>query len=113
MSRTKTGVLTKKRHKKIIKFNKGYKGSHSRLFKVANQEYMHSLKYAYIDRKKRKNDFRRIWIKQINNSIKEKLIKYSKFIKILKRLKIELNRKILSSLSIIDKETFELLIKKE
>ena len=106
MSRTKSGFITKKRHKKIIMFNAGYKGSHSRLFKTANQENMRSLRYAYADRKKRKTLFRQIWIKQINNLAKTNSIKYNILINKLKILKIEVNRKMLSKLSIIDKDIF-------
>lgn len=113
MSRTKTGTITKKRHKKIIKFNKGYSGSHSRLFKVANQEYMKSHKYSYADRKKRKSYFRKTWIKQLNNIAKQNYSSYNKLTKRLKDSKINLNRKILSKLSITDKTTFDILTTKE
>lgn len=110
MSRTKTGFVTKKRHKKIIKFNKGYRGSHSRLFKVSNQQNMRSFTYAYADRRKRKRLFRRLWIKQLNCVAKENSTNYSTFIKKLKSLKIELNRKILSKISINDNKVFKSLI---
>jgi large subunit ribosomal protein L20 len=98
MTRTKAGFVTKKRHKKIITFNKGYQGSHSRLFKVANQENMKSLTYAYNDRRKKKGDFRKIWVKQISNAARINSIKYNELIKSLKVLNIELNRKMLSKL---------------
>ena len=103
MSRTKTGLVTKKRHKKIIKFNSGYSASHSRLFKTANQEYMRSLVNAFSDRKKKKTNFRNLWIKQINNSIRKdsSTSRYSKVTQTLKNSKIAINRKILSKLSII------------
>nr|YP_009541094.1 ribosomal protein L20 [Lepocinclis steinii]AYQ93632.1 ribosomal protein L20 [Lepocinclis steinii] len=112
MSRTKTGFITKKRHKKIIKFNKGYTGSHSRLFKVANQENMHSLSYAYADRRKKKSYFRRVWIKQINNKMKIESSNYNSLVTKLKLLKVDLNRKILAKLSIVDEKVFNVLLKK-
>lgn len=112
MSRTKTGSITKKRHKKIINFNKGFRGSHSRLFKTANQENIHSFSYAYRARKKKKSDFRKIWIKQINNTTRLKALNYSKLIKELKISKINLNRKILSKIAISDSFTFNIIIEK-
>lgn len=109
MSRTKAGFVTKKRHKKIINFNKGFKGSHSRLFKTANQENIHSFSYAYEARKKKKADFRKLWIKRINNVAKTKSSTYSEIIKRLKLSKVELNRKILSKLAISDLFTFNIV----
>lgn len=110
MTRTKGGFISKKRHKKIIDFNKGYYGSQSRLFKIANQENMRSLKYSYNDRRKRKNNFRKIWIKQINNTCKTSSLKYNQIIRLLKLLKIEINRKILSKLIQFDTNIFNNLM---
>nr|YP_009538713.1 ribosomal protein L20 [Lepocinclis ovum]AYQ93756.1 ribosomal protein L20 [Lepocinclis ovum] len=111
MSRTKTGFVTRKRHKKIIRFNKGYRGSHSTLFKTANQENMRSFVNSYRDRKKKKNYIRSLWIKQLNNIAKINSIKYNTLIRNLKKSSIELNRKMLSKLAIIDKNIFLNFIK--
>lgn len=105
MTKVKTGINTRKRHKKIIRFNKGYRGSNSKLFKTANQVSMKSFLYAYNDRRKRKNMFRKLWIKQINNYLQVHPIKYNVFIKKLKENKVELNRKILSKIFILDNKT--------
>lgn len=111
MTRTKGGFITKRNHKKIIKFNKGYKGAHSRLFKVANQESMHAFSYAYENRKKKKRMFKKLWIKEINAEARKNLMKYNELICILKKNRIIINKKILAKLSIIDKECFKKIIK--
>jgi large subunit ribosomal protein L20 len=106
MTRVKRGFVSKNKHKKIIKANKGYKGSHSKLFKIANQENMKSLKYSYSDRKRKKRDFKRLWIKKINATLKtEKKIKYNNLINNLSKCNILLNRKILAILSEFDKKS--------
>lgn len=106
MSRVKRGFVAKKRRQKILNFTKGFVGSHSKLFRSANQQAMKSLRYSYFDRRKKKNDLRKIWISRINAISKSNNGKYNQTIKKLKVLKINLNRKILSKICLIDKKTF-------
>lgn len=102
MTRVKRGFVLRKRHKKIIKMNSGFVGSHSKLFKVANQENLKSLSYAYKDRKKKKRNFKSLWIKKINSTIK-----YNIFINNLKKNELTLNRKILAKICENDRITIE------
>ena len=100
MARVKRGATASKKHKKILKQAKGYYGSKSTLFKTAKQVVMKSLTYSYIGRKRRKRDFRRLWITRINAAARQNGISYSKFMAGLKKANIELNRKILSEMAI-------------
>ncbi len=110
MARVKRGVATKKRHKRVLKQAKGFYGSKSRLFKTANDQVMQSLNYAFIGRKHRKRDFRRLWITRINAAARQNGISYSKFINGLKKANIEVNRKMLSEMAIHDAEGFSKLV---
>ena len=110
MARVKRGVNTKKRHKKVLKQAKGYYGAKSKLFKPANQAVMKSLNYAYIGRKLRKRDFRKMWIARINAATRQNGLSYSKFINGLKKAEIEVNRKMLSEMAIHDAEGFSKLV---
>ena len=110
MVRVKRGNVARKRRKKILNLAKSYKGSHSRLFKVANQQVMKGLKYSYRDRKQKKRIFRRMWISQINIASRSNKIIYSRLINQLKKSNILLNRKILAQLAILDLPTFNKLI---
>ncbi|MGB3759377.1 MAG: 50S ribosomal protein L20, partial [Rivularia sp. (in: cyanobacteria)] len=96
----------RKRRKKILKLAKGYRGSHSTLFRTANQQVMKALRYAYRDRKKRKRDFRRLWIARINAACRQHGMSYSKFMGNLKKSNIEINRKMLSQMAILDPAGF-------
>nr|AEW12950.1 ribosomal protein L20 [Colacium vesiculosum] len=96
MTRVKRGSVANKRHKKIIKLSKGFVGSHSKLFSSANQQTMKALKYAYNDRKKKKNQYRRLWIVRINALARLNKKNYSYERSESKQLKILLNRKIIS-----------------
>ena len=107
MTRVKRGFVAKKRRKNILKLAKGFTGSHSKLFTAANQQTMKALRYAYFDRRKKKNDFRRIWIQRINAAAKENKTKYNKVIHNLKLSKIMINKKILSKIATIDIITFK------
>ncbi|MDX9917753.1 MAG: 50S ribosomal protein L20, partial [Gudongella sp.] len=100
MARVKRGVNAKKRHKKVLKQAKGYFGAKSKLFRPANQAVMKSLNYAYIGRKQRKRDFRKLWIARINAAARLNGLSYSKFINGLKKANIEVNRKMLSEMAI-------------
>ena len=110
MARVKRGVNAKKRHKNILKQSKGYFGAKSKLFRTANQAVMKSLNYAYIGRKQRKRDFRKLWITRINAAVRPHGLSYSKFISALKNNNVEINRKILSDMAINDPAGFEKLV---
>lgn len=110
MARVKRGVNAKKRHKKVLKQAKGYFGAKSKLFRPANQAVMKSLNYAFIGRKLRKRDFRKLWIARINAAARLNGMSYSKFINGLKKANIEVNRKMLSEMAIHDAEGFTKLV---
>lgn len=112
MTLTKRGAIAKKRRKKILKLSKGFQGSHSKLFKAANQKIMRALTYSHKDRKKKKRIFRNIWIKRINNESKKQNFSYNKTINILKKKNIKLNKKIISEIIIWDNITFKNLVAK-
>jgi len=109
MARVKGAMMTRKRRKKVLKLAKGYYGSKSRLFKTAKQAVMKSGQYAYIGRKQRKRDFRRLWITRINAAAKMNDMNYSTFINGLKRAGVTLNRKMLSEIAIADPAGFTAL----
>ncbi len=106
MARVKGAMMTRKRRKKILKLAKGYYGSKHKLFKTANEQVMKSLKYAYIGRKQRKRDFRRLWITRISAQAKVNGLNYSRFMYGLKKAGVELNRKMLAEIAVNDKATF-------
>ena len=109
MARIKGAVTTRKRRKKILKLAKGYWGAKSKLYKMANQAVMKSLTYAYIGRKQKKRDFRRLWIMRINAACKANGMNYSRFMHGLKLSGINLNRKMLSEIAIHEPEAFKQL----
>ena len=106
MARVKGALATRKRRKKILKLAKGYWGSKSRHFKMAKQAVMKSGNYAYIGRKQRKRDFRRLWITRISAACKANGVNYSTFMNGLKKAGVEINRKMLSELAVNDKAAF-------
>ncbi|MCL2446425.1 MAG: 50S ribosomal protein L20 [Oscillospiraceae bacterium] len=110
MARVKGAVVTRKRRKKVLKMAKGYYGAKSRLFKTAKQAVMKSGQYAYIGRKQRKRDFRRLWITRISAAAKANGMNYSTFINGLKKANIDLNRKMLSEIAIADPAAFTTLV---
>lgn len=110
MARVKRGVNAKKRHKKILKQAKGYFGAKSKLYRPANQAVMKSLNYAFVGRKQRKRDFRKLWITRINAATRANGMSYSKFISGLKKAGIEINRKMLSEMAINDEKGFSQLV---
>lgn len=110
MVRVKRGNVARKRRKKILQLAKGYRGAHSRLFRVANQQVMKALRYSYVGRKQKKRVFRKLWISRINASSREKGISYSCFMNRLKLSKIDLNRKMLAQIAVLDSSTFNELI---
>ena len=112
MARVKGALATRKRRKKVLKLAKGYWGSKSRHFKMAKQAVMKSGNYAYIGRKQKKRDFRRLWITRISAACKLNGMNYSQFMNGLKKAGINLNRKMLSELAIHDAPAFTALVEK-
>ena len=112
MARVKGALMTRKRRKKTLKLAKGYFGSKHRLFKTANQPVMKSGNYAYIGRKQRKRDFRRLWITRISAATRVNGMNYSTFMNGLKKAGITLNRKMLSEIAIADPAAFTALVEK-
>ena len=110
MTRVKGGVVSKNRRRKVLKRAKGYFGSKHRLYKTAQEQLFHSGAYSYQDRKKRGNEFRKLWITRINAACRANDIVYSKFINGLKKANIEINRKMLSELAIFAPEEFTKLV---
>jgi large subunit ribosomal protein L20 len=106
MPRVKGGTVTRRRHKKILKLARGYRGSKHRLFRTANQQVMKSLMYAYRDRRQRKRDFRKLWIARINAAARNNGLSYSKLIHGLKIAGVEVNRKMLAELAVQDGKAF-------
>jgi large subunit ribosomal protein L20 len=111
MTRVKNSVVTKKRHKKVLKAAKGYFGSKHRLYKTAKEQLMHSGQYAFRDRKQKKRDFRKLWITRINAACRENEISYSRFIEGLSKAGVEVNRKMLSEIAINDPASFAEIVK--
>jgi large subunit ribosomal protein L20 len=110
MVRVKRGNVARKRRKKILAIASGYRGAHSVLFRVANQQVIKALRYSYIGRKQKKRIFRRIWISRINAASRLNGISYSQVIHKFKKLNIDLNRKMLSQIAILDTSTFHSLL---
>lgn len=110
MPRVKGSTISHARHKKVLKEAKGYFGSKHRLYKSANEQVMHSGKYAFRDRKQKKREFRKLWIIRINAACRENDISYSKFINGLSKAEITVNRKMLSEVAIDHPETFKILV---
>ncbi len=111
MARVKGAVTTRHRRKKIIKLAKGYYGAKGKLFRTAKQAVMKSGQYAYIGRKRRKRDFRRLWITRISAACKQNNLNYSVFMNKLKQKNINLNRKVLADLALTDSAAFGKLCK--
>ena len=109
MARVKKGVTARKRHKKVIKQAKGFYGQKSRNFKAANPAVMRALRSAYVGRKNKKREYRRLWIARINAAARLNGISYSKFMNGLKKSGIEMNRKMLSEMAIYDPAGFAVL----
>jgi len=111
MVRVKRGNVARNRRNKILKIAKGFRGTHSKLFRMANQQVMKALRYAYVGRKRRKREFRSLWIVRINAFVREKGMTYSYFIKRLKHSKIGINRKMLAQIAVLDSKCFDELVK--
>lgn len=110
MARVKGGTISRARHKKVMDQAKGYFGSKHRLYRTANEQVMHSGKYAFRDRRQKKRDFRKLWITRINAACRQNDISYSKFINGLSKAEIEINRKMLSEIAIDNPTAFAELV---
>ena len=110
MPRVKRGVTSHHRHKKILAFTKGHRGTKHRLIKRANESMIHSLSYAYIHRRERKGDMRRLWILRINAACRAGGMTYSQFIDGLKKSGININRKMLADMAVREPESFSSLL---
>jgi large subunit ribosomal protein L20 len=110
MSRVKGGTVTRRRHNKVLKLAKGYRGSHSRRFRAANQHVLKALFYSYRDRRAKKREFRKLWIARINAAARMNGMSYSAFINGLKKAGVEINRKILAEMALNDDQSFKELV---
>lgn len=106
MVRVKTGTTRRRRHKKILKLAKGYRGARSRRFRDAKQAVQKSLQYAYEHRRQKKRNYRNLWVTRINAALSEYDLSYTDFLKGLKRANIELNRKMLAEIAVTDADAF-------
>jgi len=106
MTRVKRGNVSRKRHRKVLNMAKGFRGAGSVLFRTANQQNMKALRYSYLNRRKKKRDFRRLWIVRVNAAIRRYGMNYSEFMYFLNKSTIQLNRKVLAQLSICDPQAF-------
>jgi large subunit ribosomal protein L20 len=111
MARVKGGVHAKKNHKAVLKRAKGHYGNRSRSFKSANESVMHSMQYAFRDRRARKGEMRRLWIQRINAACRANGTSYSRFIAGLKGAGVEVDRKMLADLAVRDAASFTALVK--
>jgi large subunit ribosomal protein L20 len=112
MSRVKRGVTARARHKKVIDAAKGYRGRRKNVYRVAKQAVMKAGQYAYRDRRNRKRVFRALWIARINAGVREHHLTYSVFINGLKKAAIDLDRKILADMAVMDKPAFAAIVGK-
>jgi large subunit ribosomal protein L20 len=110
MARVKRGNVARKRRKKVLKLAKGFQGSLSKLFRPAHQVVLHALNNSYKDRRRKKRDFRALWIARLNAGLRENNMTYSKFINEATKKNIKLNRKVLSELAIQYPETFKKVV---
>ncbi|MGB9883333.1 MAG: 50S ribosomal protein L20 [Microgenomates group bacterium] len=112
MVRVKPGKTTRKRHKKVLELAKGYWMTRHKQFKKAKEATLHAGEYAFVGRKRRKRDFRRLWIIRLNAAVRALGMKYSQFINFLKNKKIEVDRKILSKIAVEKPQIFEKIFEK-
>lgn len=112
MARTKRGFKLRRRHKKILKLAKGYRGARSKLYRIALRIVQRSMVYAYRDRKVKKREFRRLWIQRINAASRLNGLRYNEFMNGLKKAEIGINRKMLAEIAVSDEKAFALLVDK-
>lgn len=107
MARVKRGTVSRRKHKKLLSLTKGFRGTKSKLVKIAKEASLHAGAYAYQGRKQKKRDFRQLWITRIGEAVKQEGISYSVFMNKMKKSQVSLDRKILSDLIVHDRETFK------
>ena len=112
MARIKRGIVSRRKHKKLLDTTKGYRGTKSKLIRVAHEAALHAGAYAYHGRKLKKRDFRALWITRISEATKAQGISYSVFIHNLKKANVKLDRKILSDMVLNDPSAFKTLVEK-
>lgn len=114
MPRAKTGIIRRRRHKKVLKLTKGFRGANNRLYKRAHEALLHAGQYAYIGRHLRKRDFRALWITRISAALTQldEKIQYSRFINALKKANVTLDRKIMADIAVTDFNTFKQIVRK-
>jgi len=110
MVRVKRGPVARNRRKKILTLAKGFKGAHSLLFRTANGQVMKALVYSYVGRKRRKQDFKKLWVCRVNAAARNEGMTYSRLRNSLKKSSVGLNLKMLAQLSILDKKTFSHIV---
>lgn len=110
MARVKRGSVLRARHKKILKYAKGFRGSNSKLFIAANQTIMKAWRNAFRDRRKKKRDYRRLWITRINAACRQHGMSYSRFMNALMKAEVQINRKMLAEMAVSDKDAFKKLV---
>ena len=110
MARVKRGLVSHRRHKKLLSLNKGYRGTKSKLVRVAHEAALHAGEYAFAGRKNKKRDFRRLWITRISEASKAQGLPYSRFVDGLTKANIKIDRKILADLVVNDPETFKNIV---
>ncbi len=110
MPRVKRGVTAHRRHKRVLRLTRSFWGGRHRLYRTAHEAVLHSLSYAYRDRRSRKRDFRKLWITRINAAARIGGLSYSKFMSGLKRSGVQVNRKMLADIAVRDAETFAQLV---
>ncbi len=112
MSRAKTGVVRRRKHKKILSLTKGYTGTRNRLFRRANEAYLKAGEYAFGGRRDKKSDIKSLWIIRLNAALRERGYNYSTFINNLRKNKIELDRKVLSEIALRYPKAFDKIVEK-
>lgn len=112
MPRTITGFTRRRKHNKVLNAAKGFRQSRRRRYKVAKEAVLHAGHYAYVGRKQKKRNFRKLWIVRLNAAVREHGLSYSRFIAGLKEARVEMDRKILSDIAISDPETFTEIVNK-
>lgn len=110
MARVKRSVHARKHHRAVLEQARGYYGNKSRSYRAANEQLLHSMQYAYRDRRARKGDFRRLWIQRINAAARQEGTNYSRFIAGLHRAGVEVDRKMLADLAVTDRDAFAALV---
>ena len=110
MPRAKGGVVTRRRHKKVLKLTKGHRATRHSLYRRAHESMLHALDYAYCHRRERRGDMRRLWIIRINAAARAGGLSYSRFMERLKKANIEVNRKMLAEMAVNDPTSFSKLL---